>query len=148
MLAKRLSLLLLVLLTAAAATAEEKSFTLLGKSTLTYMRLQLRVQDPSMKAVRVYAQPSNTLLGVFVNEAGAEPMSKSKWLEQTFPSAQRPERFPLGAFEFRKDAAMMVRSDLPKPGDDHVEIYIYRGGKKKEEKIEVRDTPTDFTFEK
>jgi hypothetical protein len=145
---KRFPLVLLVLLTAAAVTAEEKSFTLLGKSTLNYMRLQLRVQDSSMKAVRVYAQPSNTLLGVFVNEDGPEPMSKSKWLEQTFPSDQRPERFPLGAFAFRKDATMMVRSDLPKPGDDRLEVYIYRGGKKKEEKIEVRDNPTDFTFEK
>ena len=143
---KRFPLLLLVLLTAAVTTAEEKSLALLGKASLTYMRLQLRVQDPSMKAVRVYAQPSNTLLGVFVNEAGPEPMSKSKWLEQTFPPAHRPERFPLGAFEFRKDAAMMVRSDLPKPGDDRLEVYIYRGGKKKEEKIEIRDNPTDFKY--
>ncbi|HYC89312.1 MAG TPA: hypothetical protein VEO54_08885 [Thermoanaerobaculia bacterium] len=142
---KRLALVLFLLLTVTAAfAAEKKSLTLTGTSGKTRIRLQLVLHAADMKAIRVYSQPSNTLLGVFVNEAQPDPA----WLEKTFPAASRPERFPLTSLEFAPDRSATVFSDRPKIGDDTVEIYIHRGGKKKEEKIVERSNPADFKIEK
>jgi hypothetical protein len=148
---KRTSLLLALALAfalafAASASAENKVFTLVGKGTTSSMRMQIRLHDDRAKAIRVYAQPSGVLLGVFLNEAGPEPMSKSKWFEKTFPADSRPEPFPLAAFEFRTDAATYVKSALPRPGDDTIEVHVLTG--KKEQKFTFRDNPTDFTIGK
>ena len=139
-------LLFLLLSLAATAFADNKLFTLSGNANRANMRMQVRIHDASIKAIRVYAQPSGTLFGVFLNEAGPEPMSKSKWFEKTFPADARPEPFPLVAFEFRTDSATNVKSSLPKPGDDTVEVYVLRG--KKEEKFVFRENAGDFEIGK
>ena len=147
MLMKRLSLLLLVFTLSAGAA--EKSFTLKAFSTRQATRVQLFLHAPdNIKAIRVYAMPSNTLLALFGNESGPEPMSKSAWFARTVPPETRAARFPAAWFEFRPDSTNMTTSDRPAIGDDSVAVYVYRGGKKKEEKIVVRTNPTEFTIEK
>jgi hypothetical protein len=141
-----LSLLLLTLLTTAALAEEPKAFVLNGRAGRDRMRTQVRIIDDTLKAIRVYAEPSGTLLAVVVNDAGKEPMSKSKWFERTFPADARPDPFPYAAFEFKPDRAVIVRSSRPKPGDDSVSIYVHRG--KKEEKFVVRTNPTEFELGK
>jgi hypothetical protein len=140
---KRLSLL--VLLFTLSAGAAEKTFTLKTFSTRQATRTQLFLHEPGdIKAIRVYAMPSKTLLALF----GNEPMSKSEWFERTFPKESRPSRFPAAWFEFRPDATIMVTADRPAIGDDSVAVYVYRGGKKKEEKLVERTNPTEFLIEK
>jgi hypothetical protein len=146
----RLLLVLLLTWTAFAATAEEpKSFTLKALSSRTLTRLQLVLHADDMKAIRVYAEPSHTLLGVFLNEGAPEPLTKSDWLDRTIPPETRTSRFPLASFAFRPDRTVTVSADHPKIGDDSVAIYVYRAGKKKkEEKYVIRTNPTEFTLGK
>lgn len=144
---KRISLF--VLLFTLSAGAAEKTFTLKTFSTRQATRTQLFLHKPGdIKAIRVYAMPSNTLLALYGNEAGAEPMSKSEWFQRTFPKESRAARFPAVWFEFRPDATIMVTADRPPIGDDSVAVYVYRGGKKKEEKHVERANPTEFLIEK
>ena len=144
---KRLALVLLLFTLPAGAA--EKTFTLKGFSTRQATRVQLFLHKPGdIQAIRVHAMPSNTLLALYGNESGAEPVSKSAWFERTFPKDARPSRFPAAWLEFRPDATVMVTSDRPAIGDDSVAVYVYRGGKKKEEKFVERTNPIDFTIEK
>ena len=142
---KRLFLSFFVLLFTLSAAAAEKTFTLKTFSTRQATRTQLFLHKAGdIKAIRVYAMPSNTLLALF----GDESMSESEWFERTFPKESRAARFPAAWFEFRDDATIMVTADRPSIGDDSVAVYVYRGGKKKEEKHELRENPTEFLIEK
>ena len=145
---KRLALFL-VLLFALSAAAAEKTFTLKGFSTRQATRVQLFLHEPGdIKAIRVYAMPSNKLLAIFGDETGDAPMSKSEWFARTVPPETRAARFPAAWLEFRPDATVLVVADRPAIGDDSVAVYVYRGGKKKEEKFVERTNPTDFLIEK
>ncbi|HUR80142.1 MAG TPA: hypothetical protein VM733_05220 [Thermoanaerobaculia bacterium] len=138
---RRAFLLTVLVSLALAASARPKLFTLFGKSGRTYSRVQLQVATADMKAVRVYAAPSGTLLGVFVNDAWA---GGTAWVAKTFPG--RGEAFPLASFEFQPGRASTLKTALPKIGDDGVEIYVLRG--KKEEKFVVKTNPAEYTLEK
>ena len=138
----RRALLLTTLVTLAlSAAAEPKLFTLFGKSGRAYSRLQLQVATADLKAVRVVASPSGTLLGVFVNDAWGDGKA---WVAKTYP--QRGEDFPIASFEFKPGRASTLKTALPKIGDDGVDIYVLRG--KKEEKFVVKTNPTEFKLER
>jgi hypothetical protein len=124
----RLFFVLFVAVASVAASAADKpepSLSLNGYPSQDRMRLKLTLGPGVTRAVRVYSLPSKTLLGVFTNSDGPEPVERSEWFKSTFPADQRGQRFPAAAFEFERGRSVTLSTDRPDPNDNAVAVYVY-----------------------
>lgn len=154
----RLLAVLFVTVASVAASAADKpelSFSLNGYPSPERMRLNLTLGPGVMKAVRVYSLPSKTLLGVFTNSDGPEPVERSEWFKSTFPADQRGPRFPAAAFAFERGGSVTLSPDRPAPDDRAIAVYVYglwpkandaNGVEEREELFTVNTNPQNFRF--
>ena len=141
---RRTTLLLVLVCCTVVASAGERSFSLTGTPTRPgRMEVRLSLRSAELRAIRVYAQPSNTLLAAFFNEAGPEPVSKSEWLQRTFPT--RPSPFPAAWFEFSPRANVTMSTAAPHADDNRVAVYVY-GRDEQEDLLTFDVDPREFAI--
>ena len=118
--------------------------------------LSLTLWRGSLASVRVYSEPSHTLLGVYLNTAANFVETSGDWLAATFPREQRPERFPIMRFAFTAGQKTQMQIFEWAPVSDRA-VAVYLNGiwvtgdaaqpfTEQERAVTIQTDPNRFAF--
>lgn len=132
--------------TLAAAELEEKPavrLQLSGETKGSWLVIRAALGQGVTRAVRVYAEPSHTLLATYMNGEVPEPVNTA-WLHSVTSAEERARpRFPLMTFPFREGAAGVVNTMAAPASDTSLKVIIF--GSFSDENGVVREQEIPFT---
>lgn len=77
------------------------------------------------RAVRIYSEPSRTLLAAYINADIPEPVNTA-WMETAMADEDRANRdFPLARFPFHRGAEAVVTTSAAPKSDSYLKVWIY-----------------------
>lgn len=119
------ALVCLCAVTSMAATPERVvSVHVAGELQGSVMTVRTVLGDGVTRALRVYSEPSGTLLAAYVNSDAAAPISESAVADALEAVSRSGRRVPVARFPFKKDGEALVQSEAPPSTDNAIRLVI------------------------
>jgi hypothetical protein len=92
------------------------------------------------RALRVYSEPSHTLLGIYMNNEVPQPVHRA-WLDEVEPQHQTADRFPMMQMPIREGVKAAIQALAAPSTDEAVKIVIFGAWAEEDGVVREREIP-------